>query len=79
MDSSYALPVIIVIVVLILLGKWITEWYHEIKKRNRYMEAQIKLLMEIAAKQGVNQETIAEIRAYANGNTYIKTTSEVKS
>lgn len=49
----------------IALGKLLTDWFHEIKKRNRYMEAQIRLLMHIAAKQGVDTDKIAEIGAEA--------------
>lgn len=36
----------------------ITRWAHEITKRNRYMEAQIKLLSKIAAKHGVSSDEI---------------------
>jgi hypothetical protein len=50
---------------LIALGKLLTDWFHEIRKRNRYMEAQIRLLMHIAAKQGVDTDKIAEIGAEA--------------
>ncbi|MDB5209229.1 MAG: hypothetical protein JWQ30_56 [Sediminibacterium sp.] len=53
------------LLLLIALGKLLTDWFHEIKKRNRYMEAQIRLLMQIAAKQGVDIDKIAEIGAEA--------------
>ena len=43
------------------LGKLIYEWYAEINKRNRYMEAQIRLLEQIALKQGVDNATVAKI------------------
>ncbi|MES2373230.1 MAG: hypothetical protein V4557_11670 [Bacteroidota bacterium] len=49
----------------IALGKLLTDWFHEIKKRNRYMEAEIRLLMHIAAKQGVDTDKISEIGAEA--------------
>lgn len=50
---------------MLLSGKFLTEWFHEIKKRNKYMEAQIRLLMHIAAKHGVDADKIAEIVAEA--------------
>lgn len=51
--------------ILIVGGKLLIDWFHEIKKRNRYMEAQIRLLMHIASKQGVDADKIAEIVAEA--------------
>ncbi len=47
------------------VGKVITEWYHDIKKRNRYMETQIRLLSQIAAASGVSEDKVAEIVAGA--------------
>ena len=41
-------------------------WVFQIDKRNRYAEAQIRLLMHIAAKQGVDPDKIAEIVAEAD-------------
>ena len=41
-------------------------WVFQIDKRNRYAEAQIRLLMQIAAKQGVDPDKIAEIVAEAD-------------
>lgn len=49
--------------ILIVGGKLLIDWFYEIKKRNRYMEAQIRLLMHIASKQGVDADKIAEIVA----------------
>lgn len=43
----------------------ITRWAHEIQKRNRYLEAQIKLLSKIAEKQGVSTDEISGIIAMA--------------
>jgi hypothetical protein len=43
----------------------ITRWAHEIQKRNRYMEAQIKLLSKIAEKQGVETGDIEVINRTA--------------
>lgn len=51
--------------ILIVGGKLLIDWFHEIKKRNRYMEAQIRLLMHIASKQRVDADKIAEIVAEA--------------
>ena len=43
----------------------ITRWAHEIQKRNRYQEAQIKLLSKIAEKQGVSLDDIEVINRVA--------------
>lgn len=56
---------LIVICLLLLFGKWLVDYYYEIKKRNRYMEAQIRLLMHLASKQGVDKDVIATIVAEA--------------
>ena len=50
----------------VLLGKYIYSWYAEIKKRNRYMEAQIRLLEQIALKQGVDEKYVNKIMDTAN-------------
>jgi hypothetical protein len=68
MDNSYVIGSIVIFIILLLLGKWITEWWHQIEKRNRYMEAELKLLMHIAAKQGVDKDIVSEIMAIAGGN-----------
>jgi hypothetical protein len=60
------LVVFFFLLVLIAGGKKLTYWFHEIKKRNRYMEAQLRLLMHIASKQGVDADKIAEIVAEAD-------------
>lgn len=39
----------------------ITQWVHQIHKRNRYLKAQIELLCKIAEKHGVDQEEIEAI------------------
>jgi chromosome segregation and condensation protein ScpB len=48
-----------------LVGLLLVGWYwrtvHEIDKRNRYMEAQIKLLGKIAEKSGVTKDEIEGI------------------
>lgn len=43
----------------------ITQWAHQIHKRNRYLEAQIKLLAKIAEKQGVAADELTGIMATA--------------
>lgn len=43
----------------------ITQWAHQIAKRNRYMEAHIKLLSKIAEKQGVSSDDIQVINKVA--------------
>lgn len=43
----------------------ITRWAHEIHKRNRFMEAQIKLLSKIAEKSGVSKDDIEVINRVA--------------
>lgn len=43
----------------------ITRWAHEIHKRNRYMEAQVKLLSKIAEKSGVSKDDIEVINRIA--------------
>lgn len=51
--------------VALLLYYMITRWAHEIHKRNRYLEAQIKLLSRIAEKQGVSADDIEVINRVA--------------
>lgn len=42
-----------------------TQWAHQIHKRNRYLEAQIKLLSKIAEMQGVKTDDIEVINRVA--------------
>ncbi len=65
MDTSLLFQYLMIVIVAILVGKVITEWYHDIKKRNRYMETQIRLLSQIAAASGVSEDKVAEIVAGA--------------
>lgn len=65
MDIGLVIAYIAGFIVALLLGKTITSWYHEIEKRNRYLETQIKLLGQIAANQGVNIDKVSEIVAEA--------------
>jgi hypothetical protein len=62
MDSTAIIFVSVVLFALALvLSKALLGWYHEIEKRNRYMEVQIRLLGHIAAKSNVNPDKIAEL------------------
>ncbi len=47
-------------------------WVFQIDRRNKYAEAQIRLLMHIAAKQGVDPDKIAEIVAEADLPNFAK-------
>lgn len=51
------------IIVSLFVGKAIVNYWFEIRKRNRYMEAQIKLLALIAAANEINIEKVSEIVA----------------
>lgn len=57
--------VTIILAIVFFVNKALIGWYFEIQKRNRYHEAQIKLLMHIANTQGVDSDKIAEIIAEA--------------
>jgi uncharacterized protein YpmB len=52
-----------IIILLILVNLW--TWYGDVNRRKRHMEAQTKLLAQIAASHGVSTEKIAEIVAKA--------------
>ena len=54
---------LVTIVLLILVNLW--TWYADINRRKRHMEAQTKLLAQIAASNGVDKEKISEIVAKA--------------
>jgi hypothetical protein len=49
----------------LLLYYLLTQWAHQIHKRNRYLEAQIKLLSKIAEKSGVSTDDIEVINRVA--------------
>jgi chromosome segregation and condensation protein ScpB len=49
----------------LVLYYMITQWVHQIHKRNRYLKAQIELLCKIAEKQGVEKEEIEAIVSIA--------------
>jgi Na+-transporting methylmalonyl-CoA/oxaloacetate decarboxylase gamma subunit len=52
-----------IIVLIVLVNLW--TWYGDVNRRKRHMEAQTKLLAQIAASNGVATEKIAEIVAAA--------------
>jgi hypothetical protein len=70
MQNDYALFYIVGIIAVVIISKFLINWYHEIDKRNRYMEAQIKLLSHIATAHGVNVDTITEVYAKARMPKY---------
>jgi len=47
--------------VAIILYYIVSRWAHDIPKRNRYLQAQIKLLAKIAKEQGVPDSDIRKI------------------
>lgn len=53
-------------IIAVALWYYLTQWGHQIAKRNRYLEAQIKLLSKIAEKQGVSMDDIEVIQRVAN-------------
>lgn len=57
---------------LYLIIKGIIKIFSEIGRKRRYAEAQIRLLMHIAAKQGVDPDKIAEIVAEADLPSFAK-------
>ena len=52
-----------IITLTLLVNLW--TWYADVNRRKRHMEAQTKLLAQIAAAHGVEKEKIAEIVAEA--------------
>jgi hypothetical protein len=65
MDTNQIFAFAIAVVLALVLGKLVSALFFEIPKRNRYMEAEIRLLAEIAAASGVSTGKIAEIVADA--------------
>lgn len=49
-NSAIIVWVLIAILIMLLISKYIVGWYHEIGKRNKYMEQQTKLLEQILNK-----------------------------
>lgn len=52
-----------ILILLVLVNLW--TWYGDVNRRKRHMEAQTRLLAQIAASNGVAPEKIAEIVAKA--------------
>jgi hypothetical protein len=50
----------------IVLLYYFTQWSHQIARRNRLLEAQVKLLSKIAEKQGVSMDDIEVISRVAD-------------
>lgn len=57
---------------LYLIIKAVIRLFSELGKSKRYGEAQVRLLMHIAAKQGVDPDKIAEIVAEADLPSFAK-------
>ena len=57
---------------LYLIIKAVLRLFSEMSKSKRYGEAQVRLLMHIAAKQGVDPDKIAEIVAEADLPSFAK-------
>jgi alkylhydroperoxidase/carboxymuconolactone decarboxylase family protein YurZ len=64
MEQSNLIILLLGIITLTLLVNLWT-WYGDINRRKRHMEAQTKLLAQIAASNGVDKDKIAEIVAEA--------------
>lgn len=66
MDNSTPIIVWLILIVLFLfIYKLLINWYFEIEKRNRYDEAQIRLLIQIALKSGADADAINRIASEA--------------
>lgn len=67
MENS-TLIYIISLICAILIGKFITAWYHQINKRVRIQQAQLHLLAKMAEQSQVPQEEILKAYNHANGH-----------
>jgi chromosome segregation and condensation protein ScpB len=52
---------IAVAIIGLMLYYILTQWVHQVQKRNRYARAQIELLAKIAERQGVSKDDIEGI------------------
>ncbi len=66
--ASELIIVFITILILFAFARYFWNLMSEAKKTNRYLEAQIKLLAEIAAKDGVDIDTVSNVLAQAGIN-----------
>jgi uncharacterized protein YybS (DUF2232 family) len=53
-------------IVAVVLMYYFIQWSHQITRRNRLLEAQVKLLSKIAEKQGVSKDDIEVIGRVAD-------------
>jgi hypothetical protein len=53
-------------IVAVFLLYYFIQWSHQITRRNRLLEAQVKLLSKIAEKQGVSMDDIEVISRVAD-------------
>lgn len=60
MSDESVIYYVIGIPIMIFVGKWLFSWYAEIGKRNKYMEAQIKMTAWLCIKQGVDPGKVAD-------------------
>jgi hypothetical protein len=66
--ANELIMVFLFILILFAFARYFWNLMSEAKKTNRYLEAQIKLLAEIAAKDGVDIDTVSNILAQAGIN-----------
>jgi hypothetical protein len=52
---------VIVLAIAVYVGKFISNWYHEIDTRNKLAKAQVILLIELCKKHGVDEKILEEI------------------
>jgi uncharacterized protein YybS (DUF2232 family) len=53
-------------IVAVAIMYYFIQWSHQITRRNRLLEAQVKLLSKIAEKQGVSKDDIEVISRVAD-------------
>lgn len=71
-DTIYSMdPMLFLFLLLVSIGiflaaaYYLTQWVHQIEKRNRYMSAQLRVLAEIALANNVPTETVNTIMDHA--------------
>jgi hypothetical protein len=67
-QTSELILVFIFILILFSFARYFWNLMNEAKKTNRYLEAQLKLLAELAAKSGADIDTVSDILAQAGIN-----------
>ncbi len=70
MDIITPDPLMLTFVLLsaIVIGYFLTQWYHKINRRIRLQQAQMYILAKMAEKQGVAAEDILNAMNHANGH-----------